>query len=55
MRPGKSISAWGWSDDSYATCKLVGQFGNAQFDPALRELIELHDIATHAESSLRLA
>ena len=38
----------------YATCKLVGQFGNAQFDPALRELIELHDVATQAGSSLRL-
>ncbi len=39
----------------YATCKLVGQFGNPQFDPALRELIEQHDRATQAESNLRLA
>jgi hypothetical protein len=39
----------------YATCKLVGQFGNSQFHPALRELIELHDTATQAESNLKLA
>jgi hypothetical protein len=39
----------------YATCKLEGQFGNAQFDPALRELIELHDGVTQAESNLKLA
>jgi hypothetical protein len=39
----------------YATCKLVGQFGNPHFHPALRELIELHDTATQAESNLKLA
>jgi hypothetical protein len=39
----------------YATCKLMGQFGNSQFHPALRELIELHDIATQSESNLKLA
>jgi hypothetical protein len=39
----------------YATCKLMGQFGHAQFDPTLRELIELHDSSTGAESGLKLA
>jgi hypothetical protein len=39
----------------YATCQWVGQFGNAQYHPALRELIELHDTTTHAESNLKLA
>ena len=41
--------------ESYATCKLLGQFGNAEFHPSLRELVELHDRATRAESNLRLA
>ncbi|MEK7780361.1 MAG: hypothetical protein AAB370_02535 [Verrucomicrobiota bacterium] len=39
----------------YATCQLVGQFGNAQFHPALRELIELHDRVTQVGKDLRLA
>jgi len=41
--------------ERYATCKLLGQFGNSEFHPSLRELVELHDRATRAESNLRLA
>jgi len=39
----------------YATCKLVGQFGNARIDPTFQALIELHDRATQADSDLNLA
>jgi hypothetical protein len=39
----------------YATCKLVGQFGAAEWHPQLRELIELHDAATQADQPLPLA
>ena len=39
----------------YATCKLVGQFGNGEFHPSLRELIELHDNFTQIGNDLRLA
>jgi hypothetical protein len=39
----------------YATCRLVGQFGKTNFDPALHELIELHDSVTQAQTSLKLA
>lgn len=38
-----------------ATCNLLGQFGNPEFDPALQGLVTLHDQATRAESSLPLA
>jgi len=41
--------------EAYATCKLVGQFGNREFHPSFGELIELHDQATRAESGLKLA
>ena len=41
--------------ENYATCKLLGQFGNPELHPSLRELVELHDQATRAESNLRLA
>jgi hypothetical protein len=41
--------------ERYATCKLVGQFGNPEIHPSLRELVDVHDRATRAESNLRLA
>lgn len=41
--------------ERHATCHLIGQFGRKDFDPALRELVELHDRATRAESRLPLA
>lgn len=40
---------------THATCKLIGQFGNREFHPALRELVEVHDQATRADSNLPLA
>ena len=39
----------------YATCKLLGQFGNPAMDPALEPLAAFHDEATRVSSGLRLA
>jgi len=39
----------------YATCKLIGQFGNAKVHPALLEFVEVHDAATGAVSGRPLA
>lgn len=41
--------------ESYATCSLMGQFGDPEFDPVLRELVEFHDQATRADITLPLA
>lgn len=40
----------------FASCRLLGHFGNTSLHPALLELIEFHDRATQAEKSeMRLA
>ena len=39
----------------YATCKLLGQFGNPAVDPALEPLVAFHDDATRVSSGLPLA
>lgn len=40
---------------NFATCRLLGQFGNETLHPALAELIHFHDSATRADTSLPLA
>ena len=34
--------------ERYATYKLMGKFGSPKPDPALVQLVEFHDQATHA-------
>lgn len=39
----------------FATCELLGHFGNPNLHPALRELVEFHDATTRATTKLPLA
>jgi hypothetical protein len=39
----------------YATCKLIGQFGDANLHPDFQEIIQFHDQSTRAETGLPLA
>jgi len=41
--------------ERHATCKLMGQFGQPEFHPSLRELVALHDRTTRAGDNLPLA
>jgi hypothetical protein len=41
--------------NSYATCKLLGQFGSPVIHPALKSLVKFHDDTTRAGSGLPLA
>jgi hypothetical protein len=38
----------------YATCKLIGQFGDANLHPDFQEIIQFHDQSTRAETCLPL-
>ena len=40
---------------AYATCRLIGHFGHQEIAGPFRELVEIHDSTTQAESSLPLA
>jgi hypothetical protein len=40
---------------NYATCRFVGQLGNAAINPEVQEVVELHDFVTRCSESLRLA
>jgi len=40
---------------AFATCELLGSFGNPSLHPALRELVEFHDATSRATSKLPLA
>jgi hypothetical protein len=52
-----SLSAWSGSDyaASFATCKLLGQFGGAPVASGFAALVGLHDETTRAASALPLA
>jgi hypothetical protein len=41
--------------ERHATCRFLGQFGEARLHPALAELVAFHDDATRATSGLPLA
>jgi hypothetical protein len=41
--------------EGFATCRFIGQFGNAIMHPAVHEVVKLHDSSTKAFSPLPLA
>lgn len=57
--PGENYLEWRdryrTAAGSYATCRFIDEFGDGPSDPALKELVALHDRETRSESALPLA